>query len=143
SDCGAIANIYDGHHYVDNNTEAAAISLKRGVNLSCGTAYGNLIEAVKKGWVTEQQIDSSLAILLKIRFRLGMFDLKDANPYNSIPKSVINSSEHRALAKKAASESIVLLKNNGVLPLKNDLPQYYITGPNASSIDALIGNYYG
>lgn len=143
SDCGAIADIYKGHKYTSSETEAAAISLKRGVNLSCGTAFGYLTDAVKKGLVSEKTLDSSLAVLLRIRFRLGMFDPKQDNPYNSIPVSVINSPEHRALAKKAASESIVLLKNDGVLPLKNDLPQYYITGPNAASLDALMGNYYG
>lgn len=143
SDCGAIADIYKGHQYASSALKAAAVSLKRGVNLNCGNTYNNLTEAVQKGLVTENELDSSLAVLLWIRFRLGMFDPKKANPYNAIPTSVINSPPHRALARKAASESVVLLKNNGVLPLKNDLPQYYITGPNATSIDALIGNYYG
>jgi beta-glucosidase len=143
SDCGAIGDIYQGHHYASSALNAAALSLKRGVNLNCGNIYGNLSEALQKGLITQQELDSSLADLLRIRFRLGMFDPKDMNPYNAIPASVINSPAHRALARQAAIESVVLLKNDGVLPMKNDLSQYYITGPNATSVDALIGNYYG
>lgn len=143
SDCGAIADIYQGHKYAANALNAAAVSLKRGVNLNCGNTYTNLVEAVKQGLVTEKELDSSLAVLLRIRFRLGMFDPKGMNPYDAIPASVINSAPHRALAKKAADESVVLLKNDGVLPLKNNLPQYYITGPNAAGTQPLIGNYYG
>jgi beta-glucosidase len=143
SDCGAIADIYQGHQYAKNALEAAAVSLKRGVNLNCGDTYVNLIQAVQQGVVTSRELDSSLAVLLRIRFRLGMFDPKGRNPYDNIPVSVVNSAAHRALAKKAALESVVLLKNDGVLPLKNDLAGYYVTGPTATSIDALIGNYYG
>lgn len=143
SDCGAVAGIYFGHKYESNALNAAAVALKRGVNLSCGDTYVNLIEAVKKGIITQAQLDSSLAVLLRIWFRLGMFDPKKDNPYNSIPYSVVNSSGHRLLATRAAEESIVMLKNDGVLPLKNNLAHYYVTGPNASSINALIGSYYG
>lgn len=143
SDCGAIADIYQGHKYASSALKAAAISLKRGVNLNCGDTYVNLIQAVQQGLVTPQQLDSSLAVLLRIRFRLGMFDPRGSNPYDKIPVRVVNSAAHRALAKKAALESVVMLKNDGVLPLKNDLADYYVTGPTATSIDALIGNYYG
>lgn len=143
SDCGAIADIYQGHHYAKDALNAAATSLKRGVNLNCGNVYGNLTEALQKKMVTEGALDSSLAVLLRIRFRLGMFDPAGSNPYDSISDRVINSPSHRALAEKAAAESIVLLKNDGALPLKNDLAQYYVTGPNATDINALIGNYYG
>ena len=143
SDCGAIADVYQGHQYEKDALNAAAVSLKRGVNLDCGDVYVNLSEALQKGLISEKELDSSLAVLLRIRFRLGMFDPRGSNPYDAIPVSVVNSPEHRALARKAADESVVLLKNDGALPLKNDLSQYYITGPNASGIDALIGNYYG
>ncbi len=143
SDCGAIADIYKGHDYAKDAEHAAAISLQRGVNLACGNTFRFLIDAVKDGLVSEETLDSSLAELLRIRFRLGMFDPEEMNPYNDIPVSVINSPAHRKLARQAAEESIVMLKNNGVLPLKNDLAQYYITGPTASSVYALMGNYYG
>lgn len=143
SDCGALADIYQGHQYEKDALHAAAVSLKRGVNLNCGDVYLNLKDALAQGLISEKELDSSLAVLLRIRFRLGMFDPKGADPYDRIPISVVNSAAHRALARKAADESIVLLKNDGALPLKDDLAQYYITGPNASDIDALIGNYYG
>jgi beta-glucosidase len=143
SDCDAIADIFDGHKLVADKTGAAVLALQRGVNLNCGDTYLNLVDAVKKGLVSERQIDSSLAILLRTRFKLGLFDAPGSNPYDKIPESVINSAEHRALARKLAEKSIVLLKNNGALPLSNGLKKYYITGPTAASIDVLIGNYYG
>jgi beta-glucosidase len=143
SDCWALVDFYEGHKVVPNAAEAAALALKRGVNLDCGNTYPALADAVKKGLVTEKQIDSSLSILLRTRFKLGLFDPAENNPYNNIPESVINSKEHRNLARQVARESIVLLKNNGVLPLKNDLKSYFITGPNAANVDVLLGNYYG
>jgi len=143
SDCWALSDFYEGHHAVPDAVHAAALALSRGVNLECGETYHFLADAVKQGLVTERQIDSSLSILLRTRFRLGMFDPPGVNPYDKIPESVINSAEHRKLAKTVARESIVLLKNDGVLPLKNDLKKYFVTGPNASSTDVLMGNYYG
>jgi beta-glucosidase len=143
SDCGALDDIYQGHKLVKTEAEAAALALQRGVDLNCGNTYLSLPDAVKQGLTTEKQIDSSLFYLLRTRFRLGLFDPEDLNPYNRIPGSVINSPEHRELARTVAERSIVLLKNDGVLPLRNDLKKYFVTGPNASSIEALIGNYYG
>ena len=143
SDCDAIGDIEEGHHYESDALNAAAVALKRGVNLNCGDTYVNLTEALQKGLITENELDSALAVLLRIRFRLGMFDPKNDNPYNAIPYGVVNSPQHRALAKRAALESVVLLKNDGALPLKNNLSKYFVTGPNATSIDALLGNYYG
>ena len=143
SDCDAIADIDEGHHLVSSKAGAAALALQRGVNLNCGDTYLSLPDAEKQGLVTEAQIDSSLAVLLRTRFRLGLFDPAGSNPYDRIPASVINSPEHRALARKVAEKAIVLLKNNGVLPLSNGLERYFVTGPNASSVDVLLGNYYG
>ncbi|MES1219430.1 MAG: glycoside hydrolase family 3 N-terminal domain-containing protein [Bacteroidota bacterium] len=143
SDCGAIDDFYNGHKVVSNSVQASALALQRGVNLNCGDTYLSLPEAVKEGLVNEKQIDSSLSILLKTRFKLGLFDPESDNPYNRIPVTVINSAEHRKLARMVAEKSIVLLKNNGALPLKNNLKKYFVCGPNASNIDVLIGNYYG
>jgi beta-glucosidase len=143
SDCDAISDIYSGHKLVTSKAGAAALALQRGVNLNCGDTYLSLPDAVKQGLVTEAQIDSSLAVLLRTRFKLGLFDPPGSNPYDRIPESVINSAGHRALARKVAEKSIVLLKNDGVLPLSDGLKQYFVTGPNATSIDILLGNYYG
>lgn len=144
SDCWALVDFHEGHKVTPDAVESAALALKRGVSLNCGKVYDpSLAEAVKKGLVTEKQVDEALAILLRTRFKLGLFDPAEKNPYNAIPASVINSEKHRSLAREAATKSIVMLKNNGALPLKNDLRNYYVVGPNAGNIDALIGNYYG
>lgn len=145
SDCWAIVDFYQehGHKTVATQAEAVALAVKSGVNLNCGDEYPALVEAVQKGLITETEIDSALATLLKTRFRLGLFDPEEKNPYTSISTDVINSEKHRALAREAAVKSIVMLKNNGVLPLRNDLSSYFITGPNAANIDAMLGNYYG
>lgn len=143
SDCGAIGDFYMGHNVVPGQPEAVALAVKHGVDLNCGDEYPALVEAVKRGLITEKEIDAALATLLKTRFKLGLFDPPQSNPYNKIAISVVNNAEHRALAKEVAQKSIVLLKNNGVLPVKNNLGKYFITGPNAASVDALMGNYYG
>lgn len=143
SDCWAITDFYNGHNIVKTPAEAAALAVKHGVNLNCGNEYHALLEAVKNKYITEAEIDRELAILLRIRFRLGLFDPPEKNPYNKISVDVVNSQANRALAREAAQKSIVLLKNNGVLPLKNDLPKYFVTGPNAASVEVLLGNYYG
>lgn len=145
SDCWALVDLYSdtGHGTASNVVEAAALALKSGINVNCGNTYTALIEAVKKGFVDEALLDKRLKPLLKTRFKLGMFDPPDLNRYNSIPYDVVDSKENRALAREAATRSIVLLKNNGILPLKNDLDRYYVVGPNSASIDALLGNYFG
>ncbi|WP_139923173.1 glycoside hydrolase family 3 N-terminal domain-containing protein [Hymenobacter sp. DG01] len=143
SDCWALVDFYKGHNVVKTPAEAAALALERGVNLNCGSVYPSLPEAVQKGLTTEAKMDSSLAILLRTKFKLGLFDAPGSSPYDKLGAEVINSPQHRALAREAAQKSIVLLKNNGVLPLRNDLAKYFVTGPNAANLDALLGNYYG
>ncbi|WP_073119736.1 glycoside hydrolase family 3 N-terminal domain-containing protein [Wenyingzhuangia marina] len=148
SDCWALVDLYNqpnegGHGRVQTAAEAAALAIKTGVNLNCGVTYESLSEAVKLGMITEKEIDEQLATLLKTRFKLGLFDPVGSNPYDNIPFEVVNSEKHRELSKEAAQKSIVLLKNNGILPLKNDLSKYFVTGPNAASIEILLGNYYG
>jgi beta-glucosidase len=144
SDCWALVDIHAGHKITANAVESAALALKSGVNLNCGSVYyPNLIEAVKQNLITENEIDKSLKELLPTRFKLGLFDPDDMIPFNDVQEKVINSPEHRSLAAKAARESMVLLKNNNVLPLKKDLSNIFVVGPSAGSIEVLIGNYYG
>ncbi|WP_273276922.1 glycoside hydrolase family 3 C-terminal domain-containing protein [Maribacter polysiphoniae] len=148
TDCGALVDLYKqpnegGHGRVKTPAEAAALAIKSGISLNCGSTYSSLGDAVKEGLITEADIDAQLAILLKTRFKLGLFDPKGSNPYDNIPFDVVNSEAHRALSKEVAQKSMVLLKNNGVLPLRNDLSKYFVTGPNAASVEILLGNYYG
>ncbi|WP_423819713.1 glycoside hydrolase family 3 N-terminal domain-containing protein [Salinimicrobium sp. TIG7-5_MAKvit] len=143
SDCWALVDFYEGHNVVETPEEAAALGIKSGVNLNCGSVYPSLVEAVEQGLITEAEIDEQLAVLLKTKFKLGLFDPAEDNPYSQLSAEDLDTEEHRALARKVAQKSIVMLKNNGALPLKNDLSKYFITGPNATSIEVLLGNYHG
>jgi beta-glucosidase len=148
TDCGAIDDFFTpkdkgGHGIAKTEAEAAALVVKSGVSLNCGNSFKSLPQAVKVGLITEKEIDNQLAVLLRTRFKLGLFDPMGSNPYDAISSDVVNSKAHRELAKEVAQKGIVLLKNNGVLPLKNDLSDYFVTGPNATNTDILLGNYYG
>src|SRR5262249_39258153 len=121
-----------------------AISVKAGTDLSCGGEYRSLALAVKKGLISEAEVDTSLKRLMTARFRLGMFDPPEMVPYARIPFSENDTPAHRELALKAARESIVLLKNeNNTLPLKKDLKTLAVIGPNADAAEVLLGNYNG
>lgn len=117
TDCGALKDFYDGHNIVKDEVEAAALAIKSGVNLECGTVFKKSKKAVEKGLITEKDIDEQLFYLLKTRFKLGLFDPPELVPYNNIDESKIHCQEHISLAYEAAAKSIVLLKNNGILPL--------------------------
>tara|TARA_B100001059_G_C17809391_1_gene571304 strand:- start:48 stop:2222 length:2175 start_codon:yes stop_codon:yes gene_type:complete len=144
SDCGAINDISSSHGYKENNLESVAYAIKGGVDLNCGNLYSLIPKAVKAGLITENDVNASLKRLLMTRFKLGMFDEKGTVPYDSLGGNVINSKKHIQLAKEVAHKSIVLLKNkNNVLPLNKNIKSLFITGPNSSNIDALLGNYHG
>lgn len=145
SDCGAITDIYKNHKYVEEPAEAVAVAIKAGCDLSCDHLYYDYIgEAIEKGLLTEADVDRALTRTLDSRFKLGMFDPDELVPYAQIPMSVVDSPEHRRLAYEAAVKSVVLLKNkNNVLPIDPDTSSVCVVGPNATSINALLGNYYG
>jgi beta-glucosidase len=143
SDCGAIRDIFKGHHFAKSMPEAAALGVKAGCDLCCGTQYASLPEAVEQGLVTEQQIDVSLKRLMKARFQLGMFDPPERVPYAKIPYSANDTEEHRRLAAEVARKSMVLLKNDGLLPLGKDIRTLAVVGPYAEDLDVLLGNYNG
>ena len=144
SDCGAVYDIWHGHKFVKTEADASALAVKAGTDLTCGTEYASLVQAVKNGLITEAEIDTSLKRLMTARFRLGMFDPPDMVPYARIPFSQNDTPEHHQLALKTARESIVLLKNaNRTLPLKKDLKSLAVIGPNADAPEVLWGNYYG
>jgi beta-glucosidase len=123
--------------------QAAALALKSGLDLNCGTTYAALAGAVKQGLVSEAQIDVALRRLMLARMQLGMFDPPARVKWAQIPYSVNQSAEHDRLARKAAQSSIVLLKNEGVLPLSRDLGTIAVVGPTADEVMSLLGNYYG
>jgi beta-glucosidase len=144
SDCGAIGDISRSHHYVNSPVEAAADAVKAGCNLTCGGEYNSLVRAVQQKLLTEKDVDQALYYTLWTRFKLGLFDPPDKNPYSKIGLDQNDTAEHRALALKLAEESIVLLKNDGILPLdRSKYKRIAVIGPNASATDVLHGNYNG
>ncbi len=144
SDCWALRDFYDGHNIVETPAEAAALALNNGCNLNCGSTYPELINSVQEGLTTEAKIDDNLRELLPTRFRLGLFDPPERNPYNLIGPAVIRSPEHLALAREGAVKSLVLLKNDDqTLPLDKDIGSVYVVGPTATHMQALLANYYG
>ncbi|HEU5403086.1 MAG TPA: glycoside hydrolase family 3 C-terminal domain-containing protein [Terriglobales bacterium] len=151
SDCGAVEDVFAGHHYKATIEEAAAASFEAGTDLVCGSTITRvklekdaLENAVQKGILPESILDQALRRLFIARFRLGMFDPPSAVPWSKITAAENDTEEHRQLALKAARESIVLLKNeNHFLPLKKQYRTIAVIGPNADSLNALEGNYNG
>jgi len=144
SDCGAIDDIYARHKVVATAAQAAALAVKTGTDLECGHVYANLVDAVKQGLITEQEIDTAVKRLFLARFKLGMFDPPDRVRWAQIPAGVLDQASHRELARQVARESIVLLKNaGGLLPLRKDLGTLAVIGPNADQWRMLLGNYNG
>ncbi|RRA50015.1 glycoside hydrolase family 3 protein [Acidipila sp. EB88] len=145
SDCGAIDDMYP-QSYPDHNTQkdaehASAVSVLAGTDTSCVPTYKHLVEAVHDHLIAESAVDTAVKRLFTARMELGMFDPPAMVPYNSIPFSEDDSAAHRALAQKAASEAMVLLKNDGTLPLRSGVKTIAVVGPNAASLIALEGNY--
>lgn len=143
SDCGAVTDIYTGHHIAKSHAEAAAIAIKNGLNLECGNSFQGLKEALDKKLITEDDLDKALLPLIMTRLKLGILFPDDNCPYNEIPESVIACDEHAAIAREAAQKSMVLLKNNDVLPLDKNEKNIYVLGPYAADAFVLMGNYFG
>ncbi|HKW10086.1 MAG TPA: glycoside hydrolase family 3 C-terminal domain-containing protein [Gemmatimonadaceae bacterium] len=144
SDCGAIDDIYLRHKTVPTAAAASALGVRTGTDLDCGRVYPSLVRAVQQGLISEAQIDTSLTRLFLARFKLGMFDDQAHVPWASIPFNSLDSPAHRALAKRLADESMVLLKNDrNTLPLRKDLGTIAVIGPNADQWRMLLGNYNG
>ena len=156
SDCGAVIDIHNGHKFNATQAESSAVSVRRGMDNEC-TDGGSLVkddhdyrpylDAVKEGYLKESEIDTALVRLFTARIKLGLFDPPDMVPYTKIDPQELDSPAHRALARQIANESMVLLKNDGVLPLKtpstSSALKIAVVGPLADQTKVLLGNYNG
>lgn len=141
SDCWAIKDFHENHMVTSTAAESAALALNAGCDLNCGVTYLHLLSAYQQGLVTEEAITEAAVRLFTTRYMLGLFE---KNEYDAIPYEKVECEEHIALAEKAARESIVLLKNDGILPLDlNKIKTIGVIGPNANSRKCLVGNYHG
>ncbi len=144
SDCWALQDFHQGHRVTAGPAESAALALRQGCDINCGVLYAELVRAVQAGLVTEAEVDRACQRLFTARMKLGMFDPPARVPFARLRPAVVNCARHRRLALQMARESIVLLENRrGLLPLRRDLKQLAIIGPNALNPAALLGNYYG
>jgi len=144
TDCWALSDIHDFQNYTPGPAETAAMAIKAGTDLECGTDFSHLKEALDKGLVSVTDIDRAVKRVMTARFRLGMFDPDSLVEYSQIPYSANCSDYNRSLARKAAQESIVLLKNeNNTLPLSRNIKTIAVIGPDADNREALTGNYNG
>jgi len=152
SDCDAVRDIFTGHRYRPTQAQTSAISLLRGMDNECygggptakdNSHYKPFIDAVQQGYLPESAIDTTLVRLFTARMKLGMFDPPEMDPYAKIDEKELDSAEHRALARKLADESMVLLKNDGILPLKAGIAKIAVVGPLADQTRVLLGNYNG
>jgi len=151
SDCGAVRDIFTGHRYRATQPESSAISLERGMDNECydfakvsdDHDYRPYIEAVQQGYLSEAAMDTALIRLFTARMKLGMFDPPEMVPYSKIDEKELDSAEHRALARQLANECMVLLKNDGTLPLKSGITKIAVVGPLADQTRVLLGNYTG
>lgn len=142
SDCWAIRDFHEHHMVTANAVESAAMALKAGCDVNCGCTYQNLLAALDKGLITKEQIRTACVHLMRTRIRLGMFDKH--TDFDDIPYSKVACAEHKAVSLECAEKSLVLLKNNGILPLDDKkYKTIAVIGPNADSRTALEGNYNG
>ncbi len=152
SDCGAVLDIHAGHKFNATQAESSAVSLRRGMDNECvdftfkvndDHDYKPYLDAVKAGYLKESEIDTAVTRLFTARMKLGMFDPPEMVPYNKIDEKLLDSAGHRAMARKMANEAMVLLKNDGVLPLKTAGVKIAVIGPLADQTKVLLGNYNG
>ncbi|MHB1935080.1 MAG: glycoside hydrolase family 3 C-terminal domain-containing protein [Acidobacteriaceae bacterium] len=143
SDCGAIGDIADGHKYAPSIEQASVDAVRAGTDLSCGDEYATLVKAVQDGLIQESEIDAAVKRLMTARIRMGILAPPSDQPLQSLNRSVVYSADHAKLDLRAADESMVLLKNDGALPLAANVKTVAVIGPNAASLAALEGNYNG
>jgi len=141
SDCWAIRDFHEHHMITKTPAESAALALKAGCDLNCGNTYLHILKAYYEGTITEEDIERSAVRLFTTRYLLGM---GESNDFDSISYDEVECIRHRELAIETARKAVVLLKNNGILPIdKNKIKAIGVIGPNADSRAALIANYHG
>jgi beta-glucosidase len=151
SDCEAVINIFRDHHFTKTQPEASALAVQRGMDNECvdfgkvkdDHDYRPYLDAYKQGFLKESEIDTALVRLFTARMKLGMFDPPEAVPYSQIDEKELDTPEHRAMARAIANESMVLLNNDGVLPLNKGALKIALVGPLADQTKYLLGNYNG
>ena len=146
SDCGAVSDFYDSHKSSSSPVHASAKATLAGTDVECGYgyAYRSIPEAVRRGLITEEEVDKHVIRLLEGRFDLGEMDDPALVEWSKIPYSAMDSKEHRKIALEMARQSIVLLQNNNnVLPLKKNKERIAVIGPNANDEPMMWGNYNG
>jgi beta-glucosidase len=151
SDCDAVKDVSANHRYRPTQAQGAAVSVIRGMDNECITftdRYGDppdkvYVDAVQQGFLPESTLDTALIRLFTARMKLGLFDPPEMVPYTKIDEKELDSAEHRATARKLANESMVLLKNDGLLPIKPGIKKIAVVGPLADQTTVLLGNYAG
>ena len=143
SDCDAVGNITEYHHYAADPAHGAADALNAGVDLDCGSSYAALKQSYAQKLVSEETINRALHRLMLARLRLGMTEAAGCSPYDRINGSELDTPKHRALALRASEESIVLLQNDGLLPLKQTDKSIAVIGPTSDMLKVLEANYHG
>jgi beta-glucosidase len=144
TDCGAVYDFYMFHKTAKDSVEAVAQAIRAGADNQCYGYAKAVIPAIKQGLLKENELDTAVARLLRAKFKLGIFDDENLNPYAKISYSVVNNEAHQLQALQMARESIVLLKNsNNILPLKRSIKNIAVIGPNANDAEILLGNYNG
>src|SRR5690606_10042032 len=123
--------------------ESAALAVRMGCDLNCGCSYHDLGIAVRDGLITEAEIDVSVRRMLTTKFKLGLLDPAGSTPWDDTPIDIVDSPAHRDLSRRAAIDGMVLLKNDNILPLRDNPDGLLVCGPTAGTIGALVGNYYG
>lgn len=146
TDCGALDDVFTTHKYLKTSAEAAAAAIKAGINLDCSSVLQNdVVKAVQQKLITEKDVDLALAPVLLTQIKLGFYDDPKLSPYAAFGTDSIHNAQHIALSREAAQKSMVLLENkNNLLPLNiNKYSSIMVLGPNAASLDALVGSYHG
>ncbi|MFM2091814.1 MAG: hypothetical protein RLZZ127_2303, partial [Planctomycetota bacterium] len=147
SDCGAVNDFHKHHRVTPDAPASAALALTNGCDLECGfgddAPFRHLAAALDRGLCSEADLDRACVRVFTARFRLGMFDPPSEVRWSAVDPACVDGAAHRALARTAAARSLVLVRNNGILPLRKDLRSILVTGPNADTVEVLLGNYSG